>query len=65
MPNNKTPGNDGLSKEFYKAFWNVGKDLILKSLYYAQTYKEFSTSQREAVIKLFEKKNRDKKLIKN
>ena len=51
MPNNKTPGNDGLSKEFYKAFWNVRKDLILKSLYYAQTYKEFSTSQREAVIK--------------
>ena len=65
MPNNKTPGNDGLSKEFYKAFWNVGKDVILKSLYYAQTYKEFSTSQREAVIKLLEKKNRDKKLIKN
>ena len=22
MPNNKTPGNDELSKEFYKAFWN-------------------------------------------
>ena len=22
MQNNKTPGNDGLTKEFYKTFWN-------------------------------------------
>ena len=22
MENNKTPGNDGLSKEFYEVFWN-------------------------------------------
>ena len=22
MPNNKTPGNDGLRKEFYEAFWS-------------------------------------------
>ena len=22
MQNNKTPGNDGLTKEFYEAFWN-------------------------------------------
>ena len=21
IPNNKTPGNDGLSKEFYETFW--------------------------------------------
>ena len=65
MPNNKTPGNDGLSKEFYEAFWNELKDPLLKSFYHAKTYKEFSTSQRQAVIKLLEKKDRDKRLIKN
>ena len=65
MPNNKTPGNDGLGKEFYEAFWNELKDPLLKSFYHAKTYKEFSTSQRQAIIKLLEKKDRDKRLIKN
>ena len=65
VPNNKTPGNDGLSKEFYETFWNELKDPLLKSFYHAKTYKEFSTSQRQAVVKLLEKKDRDKRLIKN
>ena len=41
MPNNKTPGNDGLSKEFYEAFWNKLKNLLLKLFYHPETYKEF------------------------
>ena len=65
MPNSKTRGNDGLSKEFHEAFWKELKDPLLKSFYHAKTYKEFSTSQRQAVIKLLEKKDRDKTLIKN
>ena len=36
MPNNRTLGNDGLSKEFYDAFWNEVKDLLLKSFYHNQ-----------------------------
>ena len=62
--NNKTPGNDGLSKKFFEAFWNELKDPLLESFYHAKTYKEFSTSQRQAVIKPLEKKDRDKRLIK-
>ena len=65
MPNNETPGSDALSKDFYEAFWNELKDPLLKPFYHAKIYKEFSTSQRQAVIKLFEKKNRDKRIIKN
>ena len=65
MPNKKTPQNDELSKEFYEAFWNELKDLLLKSFYHAKTYKEFSRSQRQAKIKLLEKKGRDKRVIKN
>ena len=60
----KPLGNDGLSKEFYEAFWNELKDSLLKLFYNAKTYSEFSTLQRQAVIKLLEKKNREKRLIK-
>ena len=28
MDNNKSPGNDGLSKEFYECFWDEGKKLF-------------------------------------
>ena len=28
---NKSPGNDGLTVEFYKAFWNVVGDLVVES----------------------------------
>ena len=63
MPNNKTPGNDVLSKELHGAFLNELKDSL--SFYHPKTYKEISVSQRQAVIKLHEKKDRDKKLIKN
>ena len=59
MPNKKTP------VVFYAAFWNELKEYLLKSFYRAKTYKEFSTSQRQAVIKVLEKKDRDQRLIKN
>ena len=66
MPNNKTPpGNDGLSKQFHEAFWNELKDSLLKSFYSTKTYKVFSTSQSQTVIKLLEKKVSDKRLFKN
>ena len=64
MPINKTPGDDGLSTEFYEAFWKELKDSLSKSFHHIKTYKEFSTSQRRGAIKLIEKKDKDKRLIK-
>ena len=64
MPDNKTSGNDGLSKGFYEAIWNELEDPILKLFCHAKIYKGFSTSQRQALIKLLEKKDRDKRSIK-
>ena len=29
MENNKSPGNDGLTKEFYVSFWNEIKELFI------------------------------------
>ena len=65
MPNNKSPGNDGLTKEFYETFWNELKESFINSINLAYQKKALSTSQRQAVIKLIEKKDRDKTLLKN
>ena len=63
--NNKTPGNDGLSIEFYKLFWPEFGTFLVDSLNYAYIQGELSNSQKEAVITLIEKKDRDRRLIKN
>ena len=65
MQNNKTPGNDGLTKEFYETFWNEIKYVFLKSLKQAKEKGQLSISERHAVIKLIGKKYRDKRYIKN
>ena len=65
IQNYKTPSNDGLTKEFYETFWNEIKYVFLKSSKQAKEKGQLSISQRQAVIKLVEKKDRDKKYIKN
>ena len=65
MQNNKSPGNDGLTKEFYETFWNEIKHPFMNSIMEAREKKKLSTSQRQAVIRLMEKKERDKRFIKN
>ena len=62
---NKSPGNDGLTAEFYLAFWPLLGKLVVDSLNYAFEYGELSNSQKQAVITLIEKKGKDKRLVKN
>ena len=65
MENDKSTGNDGLTKEFYVTFWDDIKATFVSSLKQAKERKELSISQRKAIIKLIEKKDRDKRYIKN
>ena len=65
MSNNKSPGNDGLFQEFYEAFWEVIKDVFINLLKEAKIKGSLSISQRQVVIKLLEKKDQDKRFIKN
>ena len=61
----KAPGNDGLTVEFYKVFWLLLGNLVVDCLNEAYDYGELSTSQKMAMIKLIEKKGKDKMHIKN
>ena len=64
MPNGKFPGLDGLTKEFHEPFW---EDL---KLYFINSLKQSKIdgcliSQRQAIIKIMAKKDRDKRFAKN
>ena len=63
--NNKSPGNDGLTKEFYCTFWDDIKDTFMKSLKESKQLKYLCASQRQPIIKLLEKPNKDKRYISN
>ena len=59
---NKSPGNaDGLTVEFYTAFWESLGELLVDSLNYSFDHGELSSSQKQAVITLIEKKDKDKR----
>ena len=53
---NKLPRNDGLTVEFYRAFWLVLGSVMVDSLNYSYDYGELSNSQKEAIITIIEKK---------
>ena len=60
---NKTPGIDGLTVEFYLGFWHlVGKCLVDN---WAHEKGQLSNSQKQAMITLLEKKDKDRRFIKN
>ena len=65
MSDDKSPGNDGLSREFYNYFWEDLGDLLYDSFMEAKDSKELSASQRQAIIKLLEKIDKDRRFIKN
>ena len=56
IPNNKSPGNDGLTKEFSEGFWEDLKTSLISNFKSAFDKGELSISQKQAVIKIIEKK---------
>ena len=65
MPKNKSPGNDGLTKGFYEIFWDEFKIPFIASLRKSFLKEELSNSHKQAVTRLIEKKDKDKRNIQN
>ena len=61
----KTPGNDGIPIEFYKIFWPLIGEFLIASFNEAFDNKEMSSSQKQALITLIEKKGKDRNYLEN
>ena len=58
MANDKTPGLDGLTTNFYKFFWPDIKDILFDSYISSFEHGELSSGQRIGVLSLIPKKTK-------
>ena len=58
--NNKSPGNDGLTAEFYKKFWPLLGTLMVDSLNAAFAYGKLANSQRQPGNNSFDRKEKQR-----
>ena len=65
MGSSKSPGNDGLTKEFYVCFFKDVGQYLIDALNLSFDYGMLSTSRRREVITLVEKTGKDKRYFKN
>ena len=65
VKNNKSPGKDGITKEFLEYFWGRLGTFLVSTLNHFFEIGELSTSQKQAIITLIEKKDKDKRFINN
>ena len=61
---NKSPENNGRSKEFYECLWDEIKNLFLASTHKAFLNQELSSSRKQTTRKMLKKKDKVKRFIK-
>ena len=59
MNNNKSPGSDGLTTEFYKIFWNDIKPYYIKSINHSYQQNNLTELQKQSIITLLPKTEKD------
>ena len=64
MSKNKSPGNDGITKDFYESFSDDLKAPLLLSVNKAFKVGGLNASEKQAVIKLTEKRTEKNDLLK-
>ena len=65
MPNNKTPGTDGIPTEWYKFFFSDIGQTVVDSFNYAFNHGNLSPDQRRGIINLIPKKDKNPTSLKN
>lgn len=65
FPSGKMPGNNGIPIEFYNTFWPLLSDTLISFFNEAFMRKEMSPSQRQAIITLIEKQDKDRTCLEN
>ena len=65
MPNNKSPGSDGFTTEFFKFFWIDIGQLLVQAINYGYENGELSSTQREGIITCIPKGDKPKQFLKN
>ena len=65
MKNDKCPGSDGFTAEFFKLFWIDIGHYIVRSINYSYNIKEMSNVQKPSIITCIPKPNKSKEFLKN
>jgi len=65
MQNNKSPGSDGITIEFYKIFWNDIKTHLVNSLNYSFNNEHLTTLQKQGIISLIPKPGKNLESLSN
>ena len=65
LKNDKSPGNDGFTTNFYKFFWPDIKLFLYDSFRYSFETKMLSDNQRRGILNLIPKPNKDLRYLKN
>ena len=59
LPNDKSPGSDGFTTNFYKFFWPDIKDFLHESFLYSFKNGELTNDQKRGIINLIPKEGKD------
>ena len=65
MKNEKSPGSDGFTAEFFKMFWIKLGQFVLRSLNYSFYIESMSVTQKHGIITCIPKENKPRKYLKN
>ena len=65
MKNDKSPGTDGFTAEFFKFFWIDLGSFLTRSFNYSYEKRELSTTQKQGIISILPKGDKPRMLLKN